>query len=80
MTEIGAYFYPGWTPHRYNEWDLLKNPRQYILLQQFSLPLRGIYDCSQPEVIKAQSQEASAFGIDAFIFDWYWKKKKIECG
>ncbi len=61
---------PGWT-----EWNLVKaaGPR-FPGHRQPRIPLWGYEDESDPRVFEKKIAAASARGIDAFIFDWYWYK------
>jgi len=82
MTKIAAYYYPGW--HRMksgssfksdDEWDIVRNAKPYFEgHQQPRVPLLGYLDDSKVETLEKQVSLAQNFGVDAFIFDWYWKK------
>ncbi|MGV8087131.1 MAG: glycoside hydrolase family 99-like domain-containing protein [Candidatus Woesearchaeota archaeon] len=82
MTKIAAYYYPGW--HRqqslssYNsddEWEIVKNAKPYFDEHyQPRIPQLGYLDDSKIETLEKQVNLAQSFGVDAFIFDWYWKK------
>jgi hypothetical protein len=62
---------PAWT-----EWNLVKTagPR-FPGHRQPRIPLWGYEDESDPKVFEKKISIASASGIDAFIFDWYWYKE-----
>lgn len=76
--KIGAYYFPGWG-REHNEWDIVKSARPYFSGHfQPRVPLNGYYDDNKPETIRRQTEIASSHGIDAFIFDWYWKHGKME--
>lgn len=78
--EIGAYYYPGWRrKNGFDEWKLIKEAKPYFKNHnQPRAPLEGYLDDSKPETIQKQTKMARKYGIDAFIFDWYWKKGKTE--
>ncbi len=62
------YFGSGWT-----EWKLLKKARsRFKGQQQPKVPLWGYQDESDPKVMEKKISAASSYGIDAFIFDWYY--------
>jgi len=82
MTTLATYYFPfshvdplnerfhgkGWT-----EWELMRlaQPR-FPGHRQPRLPLWGFEDDSDPEVMARKVKAASAHGLDAFVFDWYW--------
>ena len=82
MVEICAYYYPGWHDRpnvSYSEWDLVRRAEPYFEGHyQPRVPIGGYYDDSQPATVAAQAALAARYGIDAFIFLWYWKRGHIE--
>lgn len=80
--DIAAYYFPnyhadarneafhgkGWT-----EWELMKvaHPR-FPGHQQPKIPLWGYEDEADPAVMAKKITVARNYGIDAFVFDWYW--------
>lgn len=82
MPDFAAYYFPfghcdpaneklhgkGWT-----EWELTRTalPR-FQGHRQPRTPLWGYQDEADPEVMYAKGACASSYGLDAFIFDWYW--------
>ncbi len=80
--KLFAYYFPNWhqdprndewfTPG-WNEWDLLKDatPR-YPDHRQPRTPLLGEFDESDPQVMDTQIELATRYGIDGFLFDYYW--------
>lgn len=82
MVEICAYYYPGWHDRpdaSYSEWDLVRNAQPYFDGHyQPRIPLGGYYDDTQRSTVEAQAALALRYGIDAFIFLWYWKRGRIE--
>ena len=80
--QVAAYYFPnyhrderneafhgsGWT-----EWELLKCARpRFAGHRQPRIPLWGYQDEADPAVMAQKIDAASAHGIDAFVFDWYW--------
>jgi len=82
MVNIAAYYYPGWHNHDgLEEWNLVRNAKPYFKgHNQPRVPSLGYLDDSEKSTLKIQTALASSYGIDAFIFDWYWKKGKRELG
>jgi hypothetical protein len=59
---------PGWT-----EWQLLKHARpRFHGHQQPRLPLWGYEDEADPLAFACKINAATEYGVDCFIFDWYW--------
>ena len=85
-TIIAAYVYPGWheceersktLTENFREWDLvLKAPERFPGHHQPRLPLNGSYDDSLPETAARQVETAIAFGIDMFIYGFFWSRGK----
>lgn len=84
MVEICAYYYPGWHDRpgvNCSEWDLVRSAEPYFSGHyQPRVPLNGYYDDTSISTIEKQASLAASHGIDAFIFLWYWKRGKVECG
>ncbi len=80
MVEIGAYYYPGWhDKDGFNEWNLLKQAKPYFEgHHQPRIPLNGYQDDSKIKTVTQQTDLAQSYGIDHFIFDWYWKHGERE--
>jgi hypothetical protein len=82
LVEICAYYYPGWHDRpnaSLSEWDLVCWARPYFEGHyQPRIPLDGYYDDTRHSTVAAQAALASRYGIDAFIFLWYWKRGRIE--
>lgn len=81
-TEIGVYYFPNYHADPineqrhgkgWNEWDLVKaaTPR-FEGHQQPKVPLWGYENEADPGVMAKKIDAAADFGIDSFIFDWYW--------
>src|SRR5262245_53095990 len=59
---------PGWT-----EWELVSRAEpRFPGHRQPRLPLWGVEDESDPQVMAKKIDAAADHGIDAFIFDWYY--------
>lgn len=82
MSKIYCYYFPNWHVDTRNEkwhgtgwteWQVVKyaTPRFEGHLQP-KVPLWGYEDESDPEVMVKKIDTASSYGIDGFIFDWYW--------
>ena len=80
--DIAAYYFPnyhaddrneafhgkGWT-----EWELMKVAHsRFPGHQQPKVPLWGYEDEADPAVMAKKIAVAQKYGIDAFVFDWYW--------
>ncbi len=83
---IGAYVYPGWHacperdrhfPPDWSEWDLVLNaPSRFPGHNQPRLPLNGPYDDSSPTTVCKQIELAREFGIDLFVYAFFWSRGK----
>jgi hypothetical protein len=83
--EVAAYYFPNyhidsinerWHGKGWTEWDLVKSaqPRFNGHLQP-KIPAWGYYDESDPGWASKEIDLASSYGIDVFIYDWYWYAK-----
>ena len=81
--DIAAYYFPDYHPGdkrnhiRYgtgwSEWELVKKARpRFPGHDQPKVPLWGYTDESDPVVMAKKIETAARYGIDAFIFDWYY--------
>ena len=79
---VAAYYYPGthpdprWDKNKYpgfTEWDEIKaaKPRFPGHLQP-KPPVWGYQNEAQPEVMAQKIAAAADYGVNAFIFDWYY--------
>lgn len=77
-----AYYFPNWHVDPQNElwhgegwteWEVAKyaTPR-FEGHYQPRIPLNGYQDESDPEVMAQKIDDAVNYGVDGFIFDWYW--------
>jgi hypothetical protein len=80
--EVGVYYFPsyhidprneamygqGWT-----EWDLMQHVRpRFDGHDQPKVPLWGYEDEADPKVMERKIEVADRYGVDFFIFDWYY--------
>ena len=80
--DIAAYYFPNYHADAKNEevhgrnwteWELMKCARsRFAGHQQPKVPVWGYEDEADPAVMAKKIDTAKAYGIDAFIFDWYW--------
>ena len=82
---VYAYYFPNsgtqnvdkpWDPVNDCEWGLVQRgiPR-FEGHQQPKVPLWGYENHSDPAVMSNVIETASSYGVDAFIFDWYWYRE-----
>ena len=80
--QVSAYYFPNyhedernrvWHGAGWTEWDLMKQavPR-FPGHQQPKIPLWGYENEADPDVMAKKISAAAEYGIDNFIFDWYW--------
>lgn len=79
---IAAYYYPGthpdprWDKNKYpgfTEWDEIKAAKpRFPGHYQPNPPIWGYQDEAQPEVMAQKISAAADYGVNAFIFDWYY--------
>jgi hypothetical protein len=81
--DIAVYYFPNYhnddarNEGRYgkgwSEWELVKNalPR-FEGHKQPKIPLWGYTNESDPEIMRMKINVASQYGIDVFIYDWYY--------
>ncbi len=83
---VAAYVYPGWHscperdrhfPAGWSEWDLVYDagPR-FPDHRQPNLPLLGRYDDSDPTVAARQIDLARRYGVDLFVYGFFWSRGK----
>ncbi|MBR4943488.1 MAG: glycoside hydrolase family 99-like domain-containing protein, partial [Clostridia bacterium] len=82
---VYAYYFPNsgtqnvekpWDPVNDCEWGVVQRaiPR-FEGHQQPKVPLWGYENHSDPEVMTNVIETASSYGVDAFVFDWYWYRE-----
>ncbi len=84
--QVGAYYFPNWTPDPrlelihgkgWTEWELLKRGEpKFAGHLQPKRPAWGYEDESDPRVFEKKIAAAHAAGLSHFIFDWYWYEGK----
>ncbi|GAB4272577.1 MAG: glycoside hydrolase family 99-like domain-containing protein [Candidatus Rifleibacteriota bacterium] len=93
---VAAYYYPGWHPCKvrdsafpknWSEWDLVYNCKpRFPGHDQPNIPLWGRENEADPEVFAKKIETASVYGVDAFVFAFYWSRGKrllegaLNCG
>jgi len=81
--DIAVYYFPNYHNNdtrnelRYgkgwSEWELVKNARpRFEDQKQPKIPLWGYTNESDPDVMAMKINSASQYGIDVFIYDWYY--------
>lgn len=77
--QVAAYYFPNWHEEtrpavNHGEWDALKNAKpRFAGHMQPVVPLWGYQDEADPAVMAQKIDAAADNGVDAFIFDWYWR-------
>ncbi len=79
---VAAYYYPCTHPHPrwdktkypgFTEWDLIRKAKpRFAGHKQPRVPVWGYQDESDPNVMAQKIDAAADYGVDAFIFDWYY--------
>jgi hypothetical protein len=80
--QVGCYVFPHYHPNAYNDRAVAPGWTEYELVRaarpwfpghfQPRVPVLGALDESLPGTWALYNRLASAHGIDAWIFDWYW--------
>ena len=81
--DIAAYYFPNYhnddsrNQLRYgkgwSEWELVKNAQpRFDGHKQPKIPLWGYTNESDPDVMEMKINAASKYGVDVFIYDWYY--------
>lgn len=79
---VAAYYYscthphPRWDQIKYpgfTEWDLVRKAKpRFAGHKQPKVPVWGYQDESDPNVMAQKIDAAADYGVDVFIFDWYY--------
>lgn len=69
--EIGAYYFPGWSPDQWSRWEKQKGFPERD-------PVLGFYREGDPEVADWHIKWAVENGISFFMYDWYWRDGHID--
>ncbi|HBN04937.1 MAG TPA: hypothetical protein DD434_03990 [Bacteroidales bacterium] len=71
--QIAVYYFPNWGPVYSSEWSVLKSAKpRFDGHQQPKVPMWGYENENDPIVMAKKIDTASKYGVDAFIFDWYY--------
>jgi hypothetical protein len=71
--DVAAYYFPNWGPIATSEWGLIRAAKpQFEGHMQPKVPAWGYENENNPAVMARKIDAATAHGIDAFIFDWYF--------
>lgn len=80
--EVAAYYFPNyhvdarnenWHGAGWTEWELVRRAEpRFPGHAQPKVPLWGHLDEALPDVMARKIDAAADYGVDAFIFDWYW--------
>lgn len=84
--EVAAYYFPGWHADPVNEeshgrgwteWDLLRRAESRFQGHiPPTLPAWGEFDEADPSWMLRQIDLAISHGVTAFLFDWYWYRRR----
>lgn len=80
--EVAVYYFPNyhqdarnahWHGKGWTEWELVRRAvPKFIGHDQPKIPLWGYEDESDPAVMEKKIAAAADYGINTFLFDWYW--------
>ncbi len=81
--DIAAYIWPAYTgdeprtrmfwPDGIGEWQTVKDMKPFFEGHAWPRkPLWGYCNEADPSVMEAQIESAAAYGVNVFIYDWYW--------
>ena len=74
--KVATYYFPNWGPVDKSEWQALKDARpRFEGHQQPKVPLWGYTSENEPKNMEQKIDAAADYGLDAFIFDWYYYDK-----
>lgn len=78
VPKVLAYFYPGWEDSRsFDEWEIVASGKpSFTGHWQPRIP-RMRYYLDDPGVMELQIRRAITYGVDGFVFCWYWDKGTI---
>ena len=89
--DVAVYYFPNYhmtdfrQQQRYgeawSEWELVKNAKpRFTQHEQPKVPIWGYTDESNSEVMDMKIDVAWEYGIDIFIYDWYWYQDSLFLG
>jgi hypothetical protein len=82
--DIAAYIWPAYQHHdecwnrffqegKEGEWEIIRNSKpKFVGHRQPRVPLWGYLDGADPAVMEMNIDTAAKYGVNVFIFDWYW--------
>ena len=84
--QTAVYYFPNWHTDflaerkhgkGWTEWEVLKQAKpRFKNHQQPKIPLWGYEDEADPLVMEKKIKTASDYGVDCFLFDWYWFEER----
>ncbi len=87
--DVAAYYWPAYHPDPLwqsglgvfkdgiAEWEAIRDAQpRYKGHDQPKIPTWGFEDESKPEVMEKKIEAAAKYGVNIFIFDWYWYNDK----
>jgi hypothetical protein len=88
--QVAAYYFPNYHFEPMNnethgkcwtEWELLRRAEpRFAGHRQPRVPLWGYEDDSDPRAFAHKIDVAADYGVDSFIFDWYWYDNRLYLG
>ncbi len=84
LYDVAAFYWPAYHPaERFKEisvfpdgkgeWEAIYKSKPKFRREQLpKVPLWGYQDESDPKVMQQKIEAATAYGVNTFIFDWYW--------
>jgi hypothetical protein len=82
QVQVAAYYFPNWHEEtnpsvNRGEWESLRNAKpRFPGHVQPLVPLWGYQDEADPAVMAQKIDAAADHGVNAFLFDWYWRSGK----
>lgn len=81
--DVAAYVWPAYStkenraliswPEGHGEWETVRDATaRYEGHNWPHKPLWGYVDEADPEIMEMEIDEAAKYGINVFIYDWYW--------
>ncbi len=80
--DISAFYFPNfhkgdkhnsiWHGKDWTEWNLMKEAKPRFEGHEIPVPLWGYEDESDPEVMERKIETAVKYGVNNFLFDWYY--------
>lgn len=85
--DLAAYIWPSYTgdelrtrqfwPEGYGEWQTVKGHRSVVEGDRWPRkPLWGYVNEANPDVMAMEIEAATRYGINVFIYDWYWYDRR----